>query len=317
MDVQATQRIVSPDYFAAMRLRLVGRADVVRGGHDDDAAGDRGQSDVRAPVSRRSRRRLPHSAARTARRRIQVRRPERRSGKWSGSSTTCGRTASRRRCSRRSSRRSGSCCLGALRNVDPILVVRTAADPAGYVTALRSLVHEQAPALALDSVMTMEDRVMTSLAKPRLYAVVLAWFGACRAADRRRRPVRRAVVQRRAAHAAKSACALRSARSLATSSRWCCVRCSGLSASAWPRIGGGAGRRPIAVGVPVWHQPARCADVRGGTNRDCCGRRRRVPRPGAARGQGGSAHRPAHLVSAFSGARDVSRLIDAETYGTP
>ena len=42
---------------------------------------------------------------------------------------------------------------------------------------LRSLVHEQAPTLALDSVMTMEDRVMTSLERPRLYAVVLAWFG--------------------------------------------------------------------------------------------------------------------------------------------
>ena len=37
--------------------------------------------------------------------------------------------------------------------------------------------HEKAPTLALDSVMTMEDRVMTSLAKPRLYATVLAGFG--------------------------------------------------------------------------------------------------------------------------------------------
>jgi ABC-type antimicrobial peptide transport system permease subunit len=42
---------------------------------------------------------------------------------------------------------------------------------------LRAIVHAQAPALALDSVMTMEDRVMTSVAKPRLYAVVLAGFG--------------------------------------------------------------------------------------------------------------------------------------------
>jgi len=60
---------------------------------------------------------------------------------------------------------------------DPILVVRTTADPTTYVSTLRSLVHEQAPALALDSVMTMEDRVMASLARPRLFAVVLAWFG--------------------------------------------------------------------------------------------------------------------------------------------
>jgi putative ABC transport system permease protein len=61
-------------------------------------------------------------------------------------------------------------------NFDPILVIRTTADPTTYVSILRGLVHEQAPALALDSVTTMEDRVMTSLAKPRLYAVVLEWF---------------------------------------------------------------------------------------------------------------------------------------------
>jgi putative ABC transport system permease protein len=64
-----------------------------------------------------------------------------------------------------------------IRNFDPILVVRTTADPTTYVSTLRGLVHEQAPALALDSVMTMDDRVMTSLARPRLYAVVLAGFG--------------------------------------------------------------------------------------------------------------------------------------------
>jgi len=67
---------------------------------------------------------------------------------------------------------------GSTGNFDPILVVRTSADPTTYVPTLRSLVHEQAPALVLDSVMTMEDRVMTSLAKPRLYAVVLVGFGA-------------------------------------------------------------------------------------------------------------------------------------------
>lgn len=61
---------------------------------------------------------------------------------------------------------------------DPILVIRTAADPTTYVSTLRRLVREEAPTLALDSAMTMEDRVMTSLAKPRLYAVVLALFGA-------------------------------------------------------------------------------------------------------------------------------------------
>ena len=60
---------------------------------------------------------------------------------------------------------------------DPILVIRTADDPTIHVRALHRLVQELAPALALDSVMTMEDRVMTSLAKPRLYAVLFVWFG--------------------------------------------------------------------------------------------------------------------------------------------
>ncbi len=59
---------------------------------------------------------------------------------------------------------------------DPILVIRTADDPTAHVPALRRLVHELAPAMALDSVMTMEDRMMTSLAKPRLYAVLLVLF---------------------------------------------------------------------------------------------------------------------------------------------
>jgi putative ABC transport system permease protein len=61
---------------------------------------------------------------------------------------------------------------------DPILVIRTAGDPVPYAATLRHLIREQAPALALDSVMTMDERVMTNLAKPRLYAVVLAGFAA-------------------------------------------------------------------------------------------------------------------------------------------
>jgi predicted lysophospholipase L1 biosynthesis ABC-type transport system permease subunit len=65
----------------------------------------------------------------------------------------------------------------SLGTFDPILVLRTTVDPTMYVSTLRSLVHEHAPTIALDSIMTMEDRVMTSLEKPRLYAVVLAWFG--------------------------------------------------------------------------------------------------------------------------------------------
>jgi putative ABC transport system permease protein len=55
-------------------------------------------------------------------------------------------------------------------------VVRTTGDPSAQIAALRTAVREQDPTLALDSIMTMEDRVATSLAKPRLYAMLLIGF---------------------------------------------------------------------------------------------------------------------------------------------
>jgi ABC-type antimicrobial peptide transport system permease subunit len=61
-----------------------------------------------------------------------------------------------------------------------VVVLRTAADPLRYVASVRSAVHEQEPALIVDSMMTMEDRVSRALARPRLYAVVLTGF-ACSA----------------------------------------------------------------------------------------------------------------------------------------
>jgi len=56
------------------------------------------------------------------------------------------------------------------------LIVRTASDPAAFVPTLRALVREQDETLVPDAVMTMEDRVWTSLAEPRLYAVLLGGF---------------------------------------------------------------------------------------------------------------------------------------------
>ena len=56
------------------------------------------------------------------------------------------------------------------------LVVRTTGDPSSLAPTLRALIRERAPSLVLDSVMTMEDRLMASLAKPRTYAFVLAGF---------------------------------------------------------------------------------------------------------------------------------------------
>jgi len=55
-------------------------------------------------------------------------------------------------------------------------VVRTTDDPSARIAALRTAVREQDPTVALDSIMTMEERVATSLAKPRLYALLLTGF---------------------------------------------------------------------------------------------------------------------------------------------
>jgi predicted permease len=56
------------------------------------------------------------------------------------------------------------------------LLVRAVGEPTGLAPALRTAVHGADPGLAPDLVMTMEDRVVTSLARPRLYAVVLGAF---------------------------------------------------------------------------------------------------------------------------------------------
>jgi putative ABC transport system permease protein len=66
--------------------------------------------------------------------------------------------------------------LGAVMPVSVILIARTSGDPLPLAPALRALVREEAPTLVLDSVMTMEDRLMSSLARPRTYAVVLGGF---------------------------------------------------------------------------------------------------------------------------------------------
>jgi predicted permease len=60
----------------------------------------------------------------------------------------------------------------------PMLLVRSAGDPRDLVAALRAAVRDADAAVALESVMTMEDRVRESLARPRLYALLLGCFAA-------------------------------------------------------------------------------------------------------------------------------------------
>jgi putative ABC transport system permease protein len=177
LNVQAAQRVVSPDYFGAMRLRLVaGRtltdadttttppAIVVNRTFARQYLGDR-------PIGFHIPRRGPRAGG------IRFADPN---ADWEVVGVVDDMRqeadaplqpeifASTRQIT------AGTTNLG----FDPILVVRTTTDPVAHVAALRSILRDAAPALALDSVMTMEDRVMTSLAKPRLYAVVLVGFAA-------------------------------------------------------------------------------------------------------------------------------------------
>jgi len=56
-----------------------------------------------------------------------------------------------------------------------VFVVR-GGDPAALGPALRSILRDEDPSLALDSIMTMDERVMSSLSRPRTYAVLIGGF---------------------------------------------------------------------------------------------------------------------------------------------
>jgi predicted permease len=62
---------------------------------------------------------------------------------------------------------------------ESFLVLRTTDDPAAHVETVRTLVREQDPTLAIDSVMTMDERVGASLSRPRTYAMLLSGFAVC------------------------------------------------------------------------------------------------------------------------------------------
>jgi predicted permease len=175
IEIQATQRLVSPGYFAAMRLRLVEGRTL--------SAADTAATPPAIVVNRTFARQYLGDHP------VGVRIPQR--GPRAGGMRFIDENADSEIVGVVDDMRQDSVeaplqpeifvslkqiLPSSIRNFDPILVVRTTADPTMYVSTLRSLVREQAPTLALDSVMTLEDRVMTSLEKPRLYAVVLAWF---------------------------------------------------------------------------------------------------------------------------------------------
>ena len=59
---------------------------------------------------------------------------------------------------------------------DPTIVIRTSREPVALASVLRDVVRQQDSNVAVDSVMTMEARLMQNLARPRLFAVVLGGF---------------------------------------------------------------------------------------------------------------------------------------------
>jgi predicted permease len=58
------------------------------------------------------------------------------------------------------------------------VVARTLDDPAAYVETVRTALREEDPTIALDAVMTMDERVGNSLSRPRMYAVLFTGFAA-------------------------------------------------------------------------------------------------------------------------------------------
>jgi ABC-type antimicrobial peptide transport system permease subunit len=59
------------------------------------------------------------------------------------------------------------------------LLARTSGAPGASATALRAAVREADDRLVADAVMPLEQRLLTSLARPRLYAVLLGGFAGC------------------------------------------------------------------------------------------------------------------------------------------
>jgi putative ABC transport system permease protein len=58
----------------------------------------------------------------------------------------------------------------------PVVIARTSGDPARLLPTMARFAQEAQPGLIADSAMTMDDRLVTSLAQPRLYALLFGTF---------------------------------------------------------------------------------------------------------------------------------------------
>jgi predicted permease len=59
------------------------------------------------------------------------------------------------------------------------IVARTHGDPAPFAEVLRAALREEEPAIPLDAVMTMDQRIGESMSRPRIYAALFVGFAAC------------------------------------------------------------------------------------------------------------------------------------------
>lgn len=177
LPIEAGQRIVSPDYFGALRLRMLTGRPLLR----TDNATSRSVVVVNRSFARRYLGDRP-VGARLPWRGSRAGSPSGREGRdWE----VVGVVDDVRQVSVDGPAQPEILAAYAqvgvetLRAFDPVIAVRTVDDPASHVTALRHILREQDPLLALDSVMTMEDRVSTSVERPRTYAVLVGAFAVC------------------------------------------------------------------------------------------------------------------------------------------
>lgn len=66
--------------------------------------------------------------------------------------------------------------LGLNLGAQAFVVMRTVDDPIAHIDAVRTALREEDPTLALDAVMTMDQRVGNSMSRPRLYATLFLGF---------------------------------------------------------------------------------------------------------------------------------------------
>ena len=159
-------------------------------------------------------------------------------------------------------------------NSQAFVVLRTADDPAAHIDALRTALREEDPTLALDAVMTMDQRVGAALSRPRTYAVLLRRLRDVRARSSPVRAVRRVV-----------AAVSQRSRELAVRSAFGASRAAVIGV-ALKQIERGADRRPDdghrarggvreqAVAVSLWGVANRLAEFRRCTARVDRGRHR-------------------------------------------